>query len=361
MTLQTLYKSTKTGKVQQYNVQAVDDKIVVTQGQVDGKKQEYVTTCTSKNQGKTNETTPAEQAILEAASKHAKKLKAGYTTDPSGELTVMLPMKVKPYVGNESKINFPALSTAKLDGVNGTYWLRDDDTLVLTSRGGDYYPAIPHMEDEIRKIMELFNTNCLCGELYIHGVPLQDITSAVKKPKKLSERLTFRIFDAPFVGKTYQERRKVLDTYYLLGIFVETILAFTVLDVAQLEQHYADSIQRGYEGTVIYNTDAPYQFNVRSSYVYKYKKAQDAEFIVSHYNIDKNGHPVFTCIANEKPFKVKPKGTAEQRLQIIEDFYTHYKGNFYKVEYETLSKDGIPLKPVGIGLRKCDNDGNPLE
>ncbi len=103
MILPTLYKTTKTGKIQQYDVQTTGDQITVTQGQVEGLKQSYPTTCTPKNVGKSNETTPAEQADLEAQSKWEKKIKSGYTQDPSGVITVRLPMKVKSYYGQEKK------------------------------------------------------------------------------------------------------------------------------------------------------------------------------------------------------------------------------------------------------------------
>lgn len=363
MKLPSLYKITKTKAIQQYDVQTNGAIITVTQGQVDGKKQDYHTTCKGMNIGKSNETTPEGQAELEAKSKHAKKQKAGYTLDPSGELTVKLPQKVKPYLGNEHKITFPCYSTPKLNGINGIYWLDPDGSLRLTSRGGDLYPPIPHLEDEIRLVMSALNTTCLNGELYIHGQHLQDITSAVKKPKELSTQLAFHIFEAPYTGTKYHMRRtKLLYTLELLSlqhvVHSSGILATSKSD---LDSHYDVCMSLGLEGTVIYSSDAPYEFNTRSSHVYKYKKTLDTEVQILSFNFDKNSHPVFNCSYNGKEFKVKPKGTDAERKQIVIDFPTMYLNNYYKIEYETLSKDGIPLKPVGIGLRACDQQGEPLE
>lgn len=45
---------------------------------------------------------------------------------------------------------------------------------------------------------------------------------------------------------------------------------------------------------------------------------------------------------------------------IMLDNISMYIGKWYKIEYESLSKDGIPTKPVGIGLRDCDINGSPL-
>ena len=58
----------------------------------------------------------------------------------------------------------------------------------------------------------------------------------------------------------------------------------------------------GFEGSVIYNMDATYQFNVRSSSVLKYKGTLDLEVKLLSYNVDKNGHPVFNAIYNGKEF-----------------------------------------------------------
>ena len=129
-----------------------------------------------------------------------------------------------------------------------------------------------------------------------------------------------------------------------------------------LEEFYAVTVEAGYEGVVIYNTDSIYQFNQRSSTVLKYKPVADAEYKILSYTTDRNGHPVFTCETHDgKQFKVKPKGTDEERKQIITNFDSQYKNNYYKIEYEMLSDSGIPLKGVGIGLRACTTTGEPSE
>lgn len=371
MILPTLYKKTKVGALQICDITILNDTFTVTWGQHGGKLQSKTTTCVGVNIGKKNATTGAEQAVSEAKSKHAKKIKSGYVLDPSGELQVKLPQKVKAYIGNEHKIDFPAYSTPKLNGINATYWLKEDGSLSLTSRGGEEYPAIPHLEPQILKVMEKLSTDCLNGELYIHGQHLQDITSAVKKPKELSKRLEFSIFEMPNYGCTYKQRNIILNRLCVTNeeFFdneapdISVLTGVVVNNADEIEDHYNICMKLGLEGTVIYNAIAPYEFNTRSSHVYKYKKTQDSEFKIIGLDIDKNGHPVFHCevsTESDKLFKVKPKGTDSERKQIIEEFDELYLGKFYKVEYEVLSKDGVPLKPVGIGLRDCDNLGNPL-
>jgi DNA ligase-1 len=368
MILPTLYKTTKTGAIQTYSIEVKGSSYFVTQGQLEGKKQVYETVCSPKNVGKANETSAEEQAILEAKAKHAKKIKAGYTTSIEKPTEILLPQKVKVFQEQLANITFPCYSAPKLNGVNGTYWLLEDGSLRLTSRGGEEYPPIPHLEVEIRHAMKLLNTTCLNGELYIHGEHLQDITSAVKKPKELSKELTFVVFEIPYGPKTYQERRLLLHKtahhWFLEDLLGTSKISFLVgikcNSFEDIEKQYEKHMKSRLEGSVIYLSDAEYQFNTRNSKVLKYKKAQDAEFKIVDYELDKNGHPTLVCETNNKTFKVRPKGTIAEREAILANI-NDYINSWYKIEYETLSKDGIPLKGIGIGLRNCDSHGNPLE
>lgn len=359
--LPTLYKKTKTGATQVCDISYLDDYFYVTFGQLNGKMQVNPTLCSPKNTGRSNATTASQQAKLEAEAKWKQKVKSGYAESVEEPSSVQLPQKVKVYQDNIKNITFPCYSTPKLNGVNGTYWLLDDGSLQLTSRGGDDYPPIPHLEAEIKHLMELLDTTCLNGELYIHGEHLQDITSAVKKPKALSKQLEFAVFEAPLIATSYKTRRDNLITAMADDLLqdVTRLAGVECNSFEDIEDHYNQCMSGNLEGTVIYLPDAPYQFNTRSSYVFKYKKALDAEYKVVSYELDKKGNPTLVCEATSKTFKVRPKGTAEERKIILSNIDS-YIGQWYKIEYETLSKDGVPLKPVGIGLRDCDIHGNPL-
>lgn len=361
MQLDTLYKQGKTGAIQVCNIYVEHDTVIVEFGQLNGKMQSKSTVCTAKNVGRSNETSAEQQAILEAQAKHVDKVKSGYSTDISAPVTVQLPQKVKSYLDNKHLVKFPAYTTPKLNGVNGTYWLIDGQ-LSLTSRGGESYPLIPHLEDQIKQAMELLQTDCLNGELYIHGEHLQDIQSAVKKPNKLSPRLQFHIFELPNINQQYHTKSTLFGKLNAtLGL--SHVIGITPIVITSHEEatHWYDiHMLSGFEGSVIYNMDATYQFNVRSSSVLKYKGTLDLEVKLLSYNVDKNGHPVFNAIYNGKEFKVKPKGTDKERKDIISNFESQYKDKYYTIEYECFSRDGIPLKPIGLGLRDCDSTGEPL-
>ena len=360
----TLYKTNKNGSIQQWSIEVSGPTFTCIYGQVGGKLQSQQTICKSVNIGKSNETTPEQQAQLESASLIAKKIKSGYSYDKSAPVTVQLPQKVKTYQDQIKNVTFPCYSTPKLNGVNATYWLLPNGKLHLTSRGGETYPAIPHLESYVLTLMNHLGTTALNGELNIHGEHLQDIQSAVKKPNQLTPLLEFNIFELPLSTCTYSVKNKIMwDTMNdLCNWFEESPVQFiTGIECHShddIESHYNQCMQANLEGTVIYNANAVYQFNTRSSNVFKYKKAQSAEFLIVSYELDKNGLPVFILESASGEFKAKPIGTKEYWSQQIP---VTYIGQYATIEYETFSKSGIPLKGVFISTRKLDASGNPLE
>jgi len=357
----TLYKTNKNNSIQQWSITVEGPVFTCTYGQFGGKLQSQPTTCTTRNVGRSNETTPEQQAQLEADALIAKKLKSGYSYDQSGPTTVQLPMKVKCYQDQLNNVKFPCISTPKLNGVNAIF-KRVDGTLTIYSRGGEVYPSIPHIEPEVLTIMNLIESNELNGELYIHGEHLQDIQSAVKKPKELSKRLTFAIFDIADSTEMYALRRSALEALssmdtiqwehvsFLTGVFCKCH--------EDIESHYNQCIVANLEGTVIKNFDGLYQHNVRSSDQFKYKKVQSKEFLITSFELDKNNLPVFILNVGEQSFKAKPIGTKDYWSSVNP---TDFINQWATIEFETYSKDGIPLKPIFISTRECDSKGEPIE
>ncbi len=363
--LPRLYKTTKTSAIQICDISYASDRFFVSWGQLDGAMQDKFTICKPTNEGRANHRDATAQAEFEALAKHKSKIKSGYQLTADAAPSVQLPMKVKVWEPKRFKPGF--ISTPKYNGVNATYRLVEGK-LIITSRGGEVYAPIPHLEEEVIATMSTLNSIELNGELYIPNNHLQDITSAVKKPKNLSKQLEFYIFDIPDSTATFIDRRAQLVTaanswspnyvHYVYGVTCNTL--------QDIEDHYAKCMALGLEGTVIKDPTAMYEHNVRSSKMWKYKKALDAEFIIRAMVLDKNKQPVFTMEYTDSSgsldtFSVKPKGTATERQLIVNTFKANYLNQWYTVEYETTSKINKPLKPVGIALRNCTPTGEPKE
>jgi ATP-dependent DNA ligase len=360
--LPRLYKKSKTGAIVVCDIKTAGDNIKVITGQVEGKHVDHWTKCYPKNEGKKNETTSTEQAQIEAKAKHVKKIKGGYVLDPTGEQVVRLPMKVKKYQEQKKNVIFPCWLSPKLNGINGEFRSREKMggiDLEVFSRGGDTYPFLTHMRSDILEVMEELKTKTLNGEIYKHGMFLQDITSAVKKHNNDTPDLSFHIFDIPDSPEEYSEKVKRLQKIQD-RCNVKIITAIPAENHEDIEKYLELCLSGGYEGIIIRNSKAIYEYNIRSSNIFKYKLPSDAEYLIVGYKLDKKGHPVFRCTTGEHEFNVKPKGVDAERLKIAKEADT-WVGKWLQIEFEELSKDDKPLKPVGIRLRKCDTDGNPLE
>jgi ATP-dependent DNA ligase len=194
MKLATLYKTNKNGKTQVFNITVDGRTYTVSYGLQDGKMQTKSTTCEAKNVGRSNATSPEEQAIIEAKAVWTKKQKANYSTSMEAPVIVKLPMKVNDYHKHKSKVIFPCYTSAKLNGVNAEYRLVGGE-LILLSRGGENYPVPAHQKDEILALMEHLKTTSINGEMYIHGEHLQNIMAATTKHNELTPRLVFWIFE----------------------------------------------------------------------------------------------------------------------------------------------------------------------
>lgn len=355
--LTPLYKKSSEGAIQQWYLTVDQDTVTVHFGQLGGKFQSKDTVCSPKNIGKANETSGKEQAIKEAKSKWDKQIKKGYVLSDTGVSCVKLPMKVEAYFKgkNKSKIKFPATVSKKLNGVNGEARMYPEGRIEQLSRGGDLYP-LPYAEalKELKDVMVKLGVSSLNYEIYLHGTHLQDITGAVKAPKNHSElhsKLEYHIFDIPSLdGMKWSERSKWLDKIPTDLKYVKVVEGKQVNSHEEIIMFQDSSVSQGFEGSIVRNSNGLYQYNKRTSDVQKVKYVQSEEFKIIGYRTDKNHHPVFVCGPESKPFSVKIKGTDEFRKSIIPKI-KEWQGKWLTVEFETYSKDGIPLKPVGIGLR----------
>ena len=79
-TFPSLYSLNSNGSIQKWDISVEGNRIIKRYGQIGGKIQEVEELVREgKNIGRSNATTPAEQAIAEATSQWEKKLKKGYT------------------------------------------------------------------------------------------------------------------------------------------------------------------------------------------------------------------------------------------------------------------------------------------
>lgn len=105
----TVYKKDTSGKIRMLHVYTEGSTLIQESGLVDGEKVKHESVAKPKNIGKSNETTPEEQARLEAASKIETKMSTGYfnTIEEAENNEVILPMLAKDYKKESKKVIFP--------------------------------------------------------------------------------------------------------------------------------------------------------------------------------------------------------------------------------------------------------------
>lgn len=369
----TLFSTDSVGRVRQWNTFADGADIVVRHGVVGGKITEKRKTAKPKNIGKINETTAEEQAIIECEAKHIFQIdREDY--HPVIELAnrQLRPMLALDYHKVPHRVMWnQALAQPKLDGLRLTVGrrFRDEEGHEMMSRKGEVY-VVPHLVEPTKDLLALVNTLCdnrclaLDGEAYIHGMPLQQITSLARKYREgETEKLQYWLFDLVIPDMPFAERygilRKALKSYYRNTVF-ELVPVHDISNETEMKYNHGMYTELGFEGLMIRHADSEYGIAKRSPDLFKYKHFFDEEACINDVWEDDNGNAMLTVTQkNGMVCKVTPKRTHEERKVMLEE-RDQYLGKWITVKYQTLTDDGVFQFPVGLGLRECDSDGNPL-
>ena len=199
---------------------------------------------------------------------------------------------------------------------------------------------------------------------------LEDITSAVKKHNEDTPKINFYIFDlvaqdSPDDAWAVRYHRLVS---YLAGHdykridFISAIPVESHEEIKAIHDEYASD---NYEGIVVRIPDEVYSFGQRTTGLIKYKERKDVEFKVIRIDADKHGCAIPWCevvleSGEVKEFKAPLTGSKDSQRCVYAN-RDSYIGKWLKVEFESYSKYGKPLKPKGVAFRECDESGNPVE
>ena len=175
-TFPTLYRQRQSGAIQTWTISTEDNVIVTRWGQEDGSMQESRDEVKEgKNIGRSNATTPTEQAQAEAQSKWERKLKRGHVQERTGAKTGQIdaiieggvwPMLAHRFDKVGHKINFPAFTQPKFDGHRCVAIIDDKGKCALWSRSRKPITSLPHIV-EAYEALDVRNM-VFDGELYNH-------------------------------------------------------------------------------------------------------------------------------------------------------------------------------------------------
>lgn len=352
-----LQAKAKTGKTKYWQasvgIEGDDVLVCVEFWQGDGVHQKQAKKIQGKNIGRSNETSPLEQAISEAESQINKQKDKGYSTDGQFISIYTLPMLAQDYKARANKIDFPCFGQPKLDGVrclfntNRGFW----------SRQGKPFNAVDLSHLGWETIEEI----TLDGELILpKPYTFQETVSAIKKQNDLTPLLEYHVFDlvvhGTFLGRWLNFWKRVEDGKYpLQPRQLYQVPTELIENTEDIQKRLFYHLSEGYEGIILRNFIGEYEIGQRSVHLQKYKLFVDEEFAICGV-IDgvgkEEGAAIFVCASKVpgKFFNVRPKGSYEDR-RVIFDNGTEYTGKWLTVRYQNLTDDGIPRFPVGISVR----------
>lgn len=373
--LPTLYAKDSKGGVKEWTVgvklspDGMAASLVTTFGKKGGKLQEQERVITTgKNVGKTNETSPFQQAISEAESDFKKKQDKGYT--PMGDIeetAVKLPMLAQDFHKRKHDILYPCAVQPKLNGVRAFGHVGSTvPGEFFSSRGGKTFAAGEHL---IKDVKELYSESTITdGEIYNHDLSFQEIIRRVKKYRPgQSEELEYWIYDLADTAETFDTRdvsrypardgklRKVGGIEVMVFGNVVLVPTFIANNEDSVKRYHDKFVEGGFEGAIVRNYQGAYVFNHRSKDLQKFKEFQDGEFeIVGGFEGTgtEDGCIVFEVQESKDSgtFKVRPRGSHDYRRDLMAKL-PELLGKQLTVRFQERSEDGVPIFPVGIAIR----------
>ncbi len=351
-------------------------------GIVDGKVTRHPPTYIDegKNIGRANQRNMLQTAMIAARDKYLLKTRQS-TNDSHIENTevhshMWFPMLAKP-LKDVPAIVFPVYVQMKYDGLRCLAFLRGNSVIFYT-RQKKQYMQLEYLEKELRPILKKAmrggESLYLDGELYRHGMQLQDISGTARRVNEAKDtQLDYVVYDCfyPSTNEGFEQRQIILeDTLRDLPDSSHVKLApkYFIKSQKQLDKVYNSFIQEGYEGAIVRTIDGKYLRKVdqtgaflRSKDVIKIKKKHTDEYKIVGYTSGqgKDTDAVIWILETPegKKFNVTPKQTYPERKAIFARlrkpgvFDKEYSGLMMTVEYEDLSNDNIPLRAKSVGVR----------
>jgi DNA ligase-1 len=377
--IKTLYHKDSVGKIRVWTINVIHypdstDTIIET-GLLDGAKVKNITTIgEGKNFGKANETNHETQALAEAQSKIASKIKEGYVEKiedvressilGSGIPAPMLANKHHPTGEQKGSktlaqmkiLNEEIIVQPKLDG-NRCLIKVDGKSAVMYTRSGDIMGVqLRHILDDVLKTYVKRQDFILDGELYSDKFSFNKLNGLIKRitvsKEDIEERknIKYHLYDV-MSDEGYEKRNAFLQRFASKNIIV--IPSFNIIATdANIKKYLELFLSQGHEGLMIRQLHIPYEYK-RTWQLCKVKVFEDSEFELVGFDEDKRGNFVgaFT-VKNDKGeiFNAGASGQSEEERAYMWLHKDEFIGKMATVCYFGLSEYGIPRFPKFKGF-----------
>lgn len=364
--LPKLYSRTSTGKVQEWQICVDGNKYFTIEGIKDGKLTETKpTVCEGKNIGRSNETSPEEQALKDAQSKWQKKVDKGYFEDISkiDNETFIEPMLAKSYDDHKDDFDEETFKQGvfvqpKLDGIRCVISKKG-----MFSRNGKEIMSAPHIFEAVKEIVN--KGYILDGELYNHDFKedFNAIVSLSRRTKPTAEELAeskkyleYHCYDLVDSTLDFAARSKDVSAICRSVDHVKIVKTIKCGSHEEINKTYCDFCEAGYEGQII-RLNTKYE-NKRTKALLKRKEFMDEEFVILDV-VEGEGNRsgmagyVFAKTKDGKHFKSNIKGSHEFLAQFLRD-RKKIIGQKATIKFFNYTPDGIPRFGFVMAVRNYE-------
>ena len=320
------------------------------------------TKVSGKNIGRSNETSPSEQALKEVESRYNKQLKTGYFESKSevDVISYVEPMLAKSYEDYRGKIDFG----------KGEWWLQvkyNGLRMTATRQGlftrkGERYVSVPHIEEALAPFFVKYPDAVLDGECFNehYRQELNEIVKIARKTKNVSKKdiqrsrelICFYVYDGYGFTPRLDEnaayyKRKVWINHNVVGRyeFIQQVPDVQLASAEQMESEYASYVAAGHEGGILRNASAPYEHK-RSKNLLKLKPLEDDEFVITNIqegtgNWSGKAKIISLRAKNGREFDATFKGNMEDATEFLK-VKNKWVGKEVSVQYNGFTGLGCP-------------------
>lgn len=298
-----------------------------------------------------------QQINLEMQSRISRQCDKGYKRSreaaeagSTNQLGLRNPMLAQPI----EKVKLTSLQDAfvqrKYDG-HRCLITREAGEIIAYTRRGKLIESIPHILSDVMKWLPEGYT--LDGELYIHGVSLQGISSFIKRVQHGSSRLCFHWYDIVTREPFKQRYAEMLELQrYISNNCIEPVETFSVERMSDVYRYFRQFRSEGYEGAMLRQNLRYYEDAKRSDQLLKIKERFDCEVTVIGIRSSKDGWAICRVRSDwGTEFDVSAPGTVAEKTFVLHNA-SKYIRKLLTVEYAGLTADRIPFHAVATRWRE---------
>ena len=383
-TLPTIYKRTSKGDFQQSSMQVKvrEDGVPVvmtTHGKVGGKQQTAIKEIFEAK----SQATVLDQALFTARSMWQKKIDGAYSTEMLDKVEFRPTLAKKysdyvKYVDKEMEKTGQVFVQAKLNGIRGNLFhdYQANRSVLQSRTGKELNSGNEHIVECMARFADM--RVVLDGEIYAHGMSLQEISGSARREAESSE-LRFYVYDAYWLDQpnlSYSDRFFNNEIHDLIrqmaasGLPIDSVESLVQTQLVEGEDPHAqihsaheklsgpegdrENNGLGFEGVMIRLGSHPYKLNGRSSGLLKKKWFIDDEYKIIDVWTPKTGK-----MKGQAMFKVEGRAFGQASGELVQ-FDLTPMGDFAARKEYLARKEELVEKSVTVKFVEYSNKGVPI-